>query len=155
MPTLLVAQSSDLDLSVHRTTYKGDSTLMAPLLEKLRDEYQYVIVDREELCSEEVSEIGEIEIEGRKYLLLYQVSGIGNSCRGVNNLLIFEGKQFAGFYRSDLDWSFWIKDNTLCATSSFRDSAFDEIKFRKAFPDTLRTNPALYFHAAIKHERDK
>ena len=155
MPTLLVAQKSDLDRASHSTVYEGDSALMAPLLDLLRSDYDGVIVSRDELCNEVVKEIGTIETDEGEYLLIHNTSGIGHSCKGVMNLLIFKENQFAGFYRSDLDWSFWIKDNKLLAISPFSDSAVDEFEFSSTLPDTLMTFPALKLKPASNYKRDE
>ena len=155
LPSFLCAQSSlsDLERSDHNTKYMGDSTLMAPLLEMLRKDYERVIVPREQLCSEKVSEVGEIVIKEETYLIVYQESGIGHSCRGISNLLIFKNGHFTGFYRSDLDLNFWIQDGQLCSSSLAHDSSFDRINLSSGWPTVLPILNGLPYNNAAKYEK--
>lgn len=154
MPTLLIAQNSDLSESDHTTKFEGDSTVMAPLLESLRSDYKGIIVPIKDLCHEVVTEVGKISIKGKWHYLVYQKSAIGQSCKGITNLLVFKEDMIIGFYRSDLMFSFRLEGSTLLAKSEARGSTTNTVDLSKGLPKSLPFASGLRFNEASKYERN-
>jgi len=124
---------------------------MAPLLGMLRKDYKWVIASREALCSEQVYEVGELVLNDESYLLINQISDIGNSCRGVSNLLIFKEQKFIGFYRNNLTFEFKIEENNLMVRGEFT-GPFSTLKMNEKLPDTLAVDFGRPFQKASDYE---
>ena len=127
---------------------------MAPLIEMIRNDYKGVIVSRENLCSETIYEVGEVNVKGEAHLLLYHTSGIGNSCKYVSNLLVFKEGVFLGFYRTDLLYKFTLKKGKLLAQPEREMEVPYTNDFAPGLPDKLQLWANRSFKKAPEYEKN-
>ena len=147
------AQMSDLSVSDHSTTYFGDSMRMAPLIEMVRKDYKGIIVARDNLCTEEVYEVGEVVADGEPYLFILEDAGIGNSCKGVRNLLVFKDGNLLGFYRTDIIYVYTFEGSVLLAQGENLNYPPEKADLSNGLPDKLPFWTGISFNKASKYER--
>lgn len=156
VPLLIFPQTSDLERSGHKTTYNGDSIRLKPLIEKVRSDYENVIAERKEICEESIFDIGELIANGKKLQVVHQQSGIGISCRGIANILLFEEDEFIGFYRTDYVLILKIRGTQLLIKHENVESTPLIVDFSEGIPEHISFGVGYSgdFKDAEKYKRD-
>lgn len=126
---------SDLQTSSHEIRYMGNAVRLKDMVEAAREKHPHVLVSREEICEQDIVEVGELVVQGNTYLVVSIFTGLGISCRGNHKILFFRDKALYGYYTTDLIYPKAISGTTLlCEFESGRDYVID---FKDGFPKTL------------------
>jgi hypothetical protein len=144
---------SDLELSSHKIRYFGDSVLLQEITEAAREQHPHVLVSREEICEQDVVEVGELVVQGNTYLVVSIYTGLGISCRGNYRIIFFKDQTLYGYYTTDLIFPKETSGSTLlCQYESGRDYVID---FKEGFPETLLLSspPIVQFQNVSNDEK--